>query len=86
MLSLLKTRLPMHIKIMLGIGAGTLVGLLAARWGCSSFVLTWLKPLGTVFVNLLKLLAVPLVLVSLVDGVTGLRDLRKLSSMGGEPC
>lgn len=73
----------MHIKIMLGIGAGTLIGLLAARLGCSGVVLTWLKPLGTVFVNLLKLLAVPLVLVSLVDGVTGLRDLRKLSSMGG---
>ncbi|MBU6274097.1 MAG: dicarboxylate/amino acid:cation symporter [Bacteroidetes bacterium] len=83
MLSLPKTRLPMHIKIMIGIGAGTLIGLLAARWGCSGVVLTWLKPLGTVFVNLLKLLAVPLVLVSLVDGVTGLRDLRKLSSMGG---
>ena len=73
----------MHIKILLGIGAGTLVGLLAARLGYSGFVLTWFKPLGTIFVNLLKLLAVPLVLVSLVDGVTGLRDLRKLSSMGG---
>jgi Na+/H+-dicarboxylate symporter len=73
----------MHIKILLGIGAGTLVGLLAARLGYSGVVLTWFKPLGTVFVNLLKLLAVPLVLVSLVDGVTGLRDLRKLSSMGG---
>jgi len=83
MLSLFKTRLPMHIKILLGIGAGTSVGLLAARLGYSGFVLTWFKPLGTVFVNLLKLLAVPLVLVSLVDGVTGLRDLRKLSSMGG---
>lgn len=83
MLSLFKTRLPMHIKILLGIGAGTLVGLLAARLGHSGVVLTWLKPLGTIFVNLLKLLAVPLVLVSLVDGVTGLRDLRKLSSMGG---
>jgi Na+/H+-dicarboxylate symporter len=83
MLSLFKTRLPMHIKILLGIGAGTLVGLLAARLGYSGVVLTWFKPLGTVFVNLLKLLAVPLVLVSLVDGVTGLRDLRKLSSMGG---
>jgi Na+/H+-dicarboxylate symporter len=83
MLSLFKTRLPMHIKILLGIGAGTLVGLLAARLSYSGFVLTWFKPLGTVFVNLLKLLAVPLVLVSLVDGVTGLRDLRKLSSMGG---
>jgi Na+/H+-dicarboxylate symporter len=68
---------------MLGIGAGTLVGLLAARLGYSGVVLTWFKPLGTIFVNLLKLLAVPLVLVSLVDGVTGLRDLRKLSSMGG---
>ena len=73
----------MHIKILLGIGAGTLVGLLAARLGYSGVVLTWFKPLGTVFVNLLKLLAVPLVLVSLVAGVTGLRDLRKLSSMGG---
>jgi len=73
----------MHIKILMGIGAGTLLGLLAASLGFSSFVLTWFKPLGTVFVNLLKLLAVPLVLVSLVDGVTGLRDLRKLSSMGG---
>ena len=83
MLSLFKTRLPMHIKILLGIGAGTLVGLLAARLGHSGVVLTWLKPLGAIFVNLLKLLAVPLVLVSLVDGVTGLRDLRKLSSMGG---
>jgi proton glutamate symport protein len=83
MLSLFKTRLPMHIKILLGIGAGTLVGLLAARLGYSGVVLTWFKPLGTIFVNLLKLLAVPLVLVSLVDGVTGLRDLRKLSSMGG---
>jgi proton glutamate symport protein len=83
MLSLFKTRLPMHIKILLGIGVGTLVGLLAARLGYSGVVLTWFKPLGTVFVNLLKLLAVPLVLVSLVDGVTGLRDLRKLSSMGG---
>lgn len=83
MLSLFKTRLPMHIKILLGIGAGTLMGLFAARLGYSGFVLTWFKPLGTVFVNLLKLLAVPLVLVSLVDGVTGLRDLRKLSSMGG---
>ena len=83
MLSLFKTRLPMHIKILLGIGAGTLVGLLAARLGYSGVILTWFKPLGTIFVNLLKLLAVPLVLVSLVDGVTGLRDLRKLSSMGG---
>jgi len=75
--------LPLHLKILAGIAAGALMGLMAAGWGWSSWILTWLKPLGTIFVNLLKLLAVPLVLVSLVDGVSGLRDLRKLSSMGG---
>ena len=75
--------LPLHLKILAGIAAGALLGLMAAGWGWSSWILTWLKPLGTIFVNLLKLLAVPLVLVSLVDGVSGLRDLRKLSSMGG---
>ncbi|MFM9143139.1 MAG: dicarboxylate/amino acid:cation symporter [Bacteroidota bacterium] len=75
--------LPLHLKILAGIAAGAFLGLMAAGWGWSSWILTWLKPLGTIFVNLLKLLAVPLVLVSLVDGVSGLRDLRKLSSMGG---
>ncbi|MFZ9679887.1 MAG: dicarboxylate/amino acid:cation symporter [Bacteroidia bacterium] len=75
--------MPLHLKIIVGIVAGALLGFLAAGLGWSSLVLTWLKPLGTIFVNLLKLLAVPLVLVSLVDGVSGLRDLRKLSSMGG---
>jgi len=78
-----KPTLPLHLKILAGIAAGALLGLMAAGWGWSSWILTWIKPLGTIFVNLLKLLAVPLVLVSLVDGVSGLRDLRKLSSMGG---
>jgi Na+/H+-dicarboxylate symporter len=74
---------PMHLRILLGIALGLAVGLWSSVGGWSSWILDWVKPLGTVFVNLLKLVAIPLVLVSLVDGVTGLKDLRKLSSMGG---
>lgn len=76
-------RWPMHLRILIGIGLGLAFGLSASAGGWSSWVLDWVKPVGTVFVNLLKLVAIPLVLVSLVDGVTGLKDLRKLSSMGG---
>ena len=76
-------RWPMHIRILVGIGLGLAFGLCSSAAGWSSWVLDWVKPVGTVFVNLLKLVAIPLVLVSLVDGVTGLKDLRRLSSMGG---
>ncbi|MBM3913967.1 MAG: dicarboxylate/amino acid:cation symporter, partial [Sphingomonadales bacterium] len=76
-------RWPMHLRILIGIGLGLAFGLSASAGGWSSWILDWVKPVGTVFVNLLKLVAIPLVLVSLVDGVTGLKDLRKLSSMGG---
>src|SRR5699024_5241299 len=42
------------------------------------------QPVGTIFINLLKLIAVPLVLASLIVGVTSLNDLTKLSRMGGK--
>ena len=78
-----KRPFPLHVQIMLGIGAGVLAGLASSFLGCSALVLDWIKPAGEVFVNLLKLVAIPLVLVSLVDGVTGLKDLKQLSGMGG---
>lgn len=78
-----KRRWPMHIRILIGIALGLVFGLWSSASGWSAWILDWVKPMGTVFVNLLKLVAIPLVLVSLVDGVTGLKDLRKLTSMGG---
>src|SRR5699024_3969143 len=44
----------------------------------------YIVPVGTIFINLLKLIAVPLVLASLIVGVTSLNDMAKLSRMGGK--
>ena len=51
-------------------------------WG-KEFVINWIKPFGTIFINSLKLIAVPLILASLIKGISDLKDLSKLSSMGG---
>ena len=73
----------MHWQILLGMSLGVLVGLLLAQfdWG-PSFVRDWIKPFGNMFINALKLIAVPLILASLIKGVSDLKDLANLSKMG----
>lgn len=51
-------------------------------WG-KEFIVDWIKPFGNIFINLLKLIAVPLILASLIKGVSDLKDISKLSQMGG---
>ncbi len=46
------------------------------------FIVNWIKPFGTIFINLLKLIAVPLILASLIKGISDLKDISKLSKMG----
>jgi Na+/H+-dicarboxylate symporter len=63
---------------------GVLFGLILLNFeGGKSFIINWIKPFGTIFINSLKLIAVPLILASLIKGVSDLKDLSKLSSMGG---
>ena len=57
--------------------------MLAATQGWGVFVSNWISPFGKIFINLLKLIAVPLVLSSLITGVASLSDLKKLSRIGG---
>lgn len=76
--------LPLYAKILIGMVIGMIWGISAQRLGIADFTQTWIQPFGTIFINLLKLIAVPLVLVSLVDGVSNLSDVSKLSRMGGK--
>lgn len=84
-------RLPLHVWILLAMVAGTAVGYAvtlpgdqATRDALVGGVVTWVKPVGTVFLNLLKMIAVPLVLFSLVAGVASLGDTRRLGRIGGK--
>lgn len=77
-------RLALHWWILLAMVLGVLAGLLAVSLDGSDFVGRWIRPCGTVFLNLLKMIAVPLVLFSLVAGVAGLRDSSRLSRIGGK--
>jgi Na+/H+-dicarboxylate symporter len=50
--------------------------------GGKEFVIDWIKPFGTIFINLLKLIAVPLILASLIKGISDLQDISKIKKMG----
>ncbi len=74
----------LHWQIIIGLALGLLYGILAASSGWGAFTSDWIAPFGTIFINLLKLIAVPLVLASLITGVASLSDLKKLSRIGGK--
>jgi len=74
----------LHWQIILGLILGVIYGTLAAARGWGAFTNDWITPFGTVFMNGLRLIAVPLVLGSLITGVASLSDLKKLSRIGGK--
>ena len=77
-------KLALHWQIIFGMVFGVLFGLILLNFeGGKSFIINWIKPFGTIFINSLKLIAVPLILASLIKGISDLKDLSKLSSMGG---
>ena len=77
-------KLALHWKILIGMGLGVLFGLLLSFVPMGTqFVGNYIKPFGTIFINLLKLIAVPLILASLIKGISDLKDISKLSQMGG---
>ena len=75
-------RLPLYWKILLGMFAGVLIGIAAVAAGADWLVRDWVKPFGVIFLNLLKLIAVPLIFASLVTGIAGLKDISRLSRIG----
>ena len=76
--------LALHWKIIIGLALGLVYGVFSASLGWSTFTSNWIAPFGTIFISLLKLIAVPLVFASLVTGVASLSDTKKLSRIGGK--
>ena len=77
-------KLALHWQILLGMVLGVALGLLMTQFeGGKEIVQDWIKPFGSIFINSLKLIAVPLILASLIKGVSDLKDISKLSKMGG---
>lgn len=73
----------MHWQIMIGMVLGIIFGFAMTQisWG-RDFVADWIQPLGSIFVKLLKLIAIPLILASLVKGISDLKDISKFKQIG----
>lgn len=77
-------KIPLHWSIMIGMLLGVLVGVIFTQFEAGPKLIShWIKPFGTIFINALKLIAMPLILASLIKGVSDLKDISKLSLMGG---
>ncbi|WP_274476159.1 dicarboxylate/amino acid:cation symporter [Mangrovimonas aestuarii] len=77
-------KLALHWQIVLGMVLGVVFALGMLQFeGGKQIVTDWVKPFGNIFINALKLIAVPLILASLIKGVSDLKDISKLSKMGG---
>lgn len=78
-----KAKIALHWQIFLGMFTGVIFALFIAHfdWG-PSLIKDWIKPFGSIFINVLKMIAVPLILASLIKGVSDLKDISSLSKMG----
>lgn len=76
-------KLALHWKILIAMALGLLFGIIMKNLALNQFVVDWIKPFGTIFINLLKMIAVPLIVVSLIVGLSDLKDIAKISKLGG---
>jgi len=76
-------KLALHWKILLGMVLGVVFALVLTNlsWG-PKMIGDWVKPFGTIFINALKLIAIPLILAALIKGISDLKDISSLSKMG----
>ncbi len=75
-------RIPLYGKILIGIAIGILLGIISIFTHTRGFIIDYVKPFGTIFLNLLKLIAIPLIFTSLVSGIAGLSNIKKFSKLG----
>jgi Na+/H+-dicarboxylate symporter len=75
---------PIHIQIVFGLILGVIYAFISSALGWNEFTINWIDPFGTIFIRLLKFIAVPLVMFSIISGVAGLKDVSRLGRLGGK--
>ncbi len=75
-----KKKLPLATQIFIALILGIIVGLLMQNH--ADFADSYIKPIGTIFLNLLKFIVVPIVLFSIMSGIISISDIRKVGSIG----
>lgn len=79
----MKKKLSLPIQILIALVLGVIVGLVASAFDAGpAFTTNYLKPFGTIFVNLLKFIVVPVVLLSMIEGIISMDDMKKVGSVG----
>ncbi len=77
-------KIALHWQIIIGLVVGTIYAFLSVKYDWNDFTLDYIQPFGDIFINLLKMIAVPLVLFSIISGVVSLKDITKLGRMGAK--
>ena len=77
-----RRKLSLAAQIFIGLGLGIIAGLLFMAGGQTEWTVNYIKPFGTIFLNLIKFIVVPIVLTSIISGVISMRDIRKVGSIG----
>ena len=78
----MKKKLSLPIQILIALVAGILAGLIFSWVGKPEWTTDYLKPFGDIFVNLLKFIVVPVVLLSMIQGIVSMEDMKKVGSVG----
>jgi len=77
-----KKKISLPTQILIALILGVIVGLICSATGQADFTANYLKPIGTIFINLLKFIIVPVVLLSMIDGIVSMGDIKKIGSVG----
>ena len=76
------SKLALHWQIIIGMVLGGIFGYIMTQVGGEQFTADWVKPIGKIFINLLKLIAIPLIIASLIKGISDLKDISKFKTIG----
>jgi len=79
-----RPKLQLYTKILIALVLGAAFGLAANRFGFSTFVATYIKPVGSAFIRLISMVVVPLVFASLLVGTASLKDIRTVGRIGAK--